>query len=62
MTEGFRERAWRKARLQMADHQLVNIPRGCSARQYSDLTICTECDLRWDTNDRIRPRCPVTGR
>lgn len=25
--------------------------------QYGDITICAECDTRWDTNDAHPPRC-----
>ncbi len=33
----------------------------CQARQYSDQTICTRCDMTWDVNDPEPPNCK-TGR
>lgn len=29
----------------------------CDVRQYSDLTVCERCGLRWDTNDADPPKC-----
>ena len=33
------------------------IKRVCEARQYSDQTICTYCNMTWDTNDSHPPKC-----
>lgn len=32
--------------------------KSCPITQYSDMTQCEECLLRWDTNDPDEPPCP----
>lgn len=36
--------------------------RPCRIQQWSDETVCTVCQLRWDTNDPEPPKCPKEGK